>query len=53
MRRFSLSTVLGLILGYAFLYIPILTVVAFSFNESKLVTTWSRFLLKMYKIYVI
>lgn len=48
MRRFSLTTVLGLILGYAFLYIPIMTVVVFSFNESKLVTTWSRFSLKWY-----
>lgn len=48
MRRFSSVTILGLILGYAFLYIPILTVIAFSFNESKLVTTWSQFSLKWY-----
>ncbi len=48
MRRFSSTTVIGLIIGYAFLYIPILTVVVFSFNESKLVTSWSRFSLKWY-----
>lgn len=48
MRRFSATTIIGLILGYAFLYIPILTVVVFSFNESKLVTTWSRFSVKWY-----
>lgn len=48
MRRFSTVTILGLILGYAFLYVPILTVIIFSFNESKLVTTWSHFSLKWY-----
>ncbi len=48
MRRFSSTTIIGLIIGYAFLYIPILTVVIFSFNESKLVTSWSRFSLKWY-----
>lgn len=48
MRRFSSTTIIGLIIGYAFLYIPILTVVVFSFNESKLVTSWSRFSLKWY-----
>ena len=37
---------LGLVL--AFLYIPILSVVVYSFNESKLVTVWSGFSLKWY-----
>lgn len=32
-----------LVFGYAFLYIPILTVILFSFNESKIVTTWTTF----------
>ncbi|MGB8855938.1 MAG: ABC transporter permease subunit [Burkholderiales bacterium] len=37
-----------LVLVYAFLYIPIITLVVFSFNESKLVTLWSGFSLKWY-----
>lgn len=34
---------------YAFLYIPILSLVVFSFNESSLVTVWTRFSLKWYE----
>jgi putrescine transport system permease protein len=34
--------------GYAFLYIPVMLLVVFSFNESKLVTVWSGFSLKWY-----
>ncbi|HTJ91739.1 MAG TPA: ABC transporter permease subunit [Pararobbsia sp.] len=34
--------------GFAFLYIPILSLVIFSFNESKLVTVWSGFSVKWY-----
>jgi len=37
-----------LALGFAFLYIPILSLVFFSFNESKLVTVWSGFSIKWY-----
>jgi putrescine transport system permease protein len=37
-----------LFFGYAFLYIPIIVLVVFSFNESKLVTLWSRFSFKWY-----
>ena len=48
MKRMTPFSLAGLIIGYAFLYIPILTVVAFSFNESKLVTSWSRFSTKWY-----
>ena len=48
MKRMTPFSLAGLILGYAFLYIPILTVVVFSFNESKLVTSWSRFSTKWY-----
>ncbi len=40
------KTVLALV--YAFLYIPIITLVVFSFNESKLVTLWTGFSLKWY-----
>lgn len=48
MKRMTTFSLTGLILGYAFLYIPILTVVVFSFNESKLVTSWSNFSTKWY-----
>jgi putrescine transport system permease protein len=37
-----------LTLGFAFLYIPILIVVVFSFNESRLVTVWAGFSTKWY-----
>ena len=34
--------------GYSFLYLPILLLVVYSFNESKLVTVWSGFSTKWY-----
>ena len=37
-----------LTLSFAFLYIPILILVIYSFNESKLVTVWGGFSLKWY-----
>ena len=37
-----------LTIGFLFLYIPIISLVVFSFNESKLVTVWSGFSLKWY-----
>ncbi|MBK6908395.1 MAG: ABC transporter permease subunit [Rhodocyclaceae bacterium] len=39
-----------LAMGYAFLYIPILTLVVLSFNESKLVSVWGGFSLKWYGV---
>ena len=36
------------IFGFAFLYIPIISMIIFSFNESKLVTVWGGFSLKWY-----
>ncbi|MFM2278607.1 MAG: hypothetical protein RLZZ444_838 [Pseudomonadota bacterium] len=38
-----------LTIGFAFLYIPILILVVYSFNESKLVTVWGGFSLKWYR----
>ncbi|WP_020558512.1 ABC transporter permease subunit [Thiofilum flexile] len=35
-------------LGFAFLYLPIISLVIFSFNESKLVTVWGGFSTKWY-----
>ncbi|HET9048310.1 MAG TPA: ABC transporter permease subunit [Chiayiivirga sp.] len=34
--------------GYAFLYIPIMSVIAFSFNKSRLVTVWGGFSVEWY-----
>lgn len=39
-----------LVFGYAFLYLPIFTVVVFAFNESPLTMTWSGFSLKWFGI---
>ena len=38
----------ALVAGFAFLYIPILILILFSFNESKLVTVWAGFSTKWY-----
>src|SRR3546814_9643093 len=40
--------VIVLTLGYAFLYIPILCLMAFSFNDSSMMTSWTGFSLKWY-----
>ncbi len=47
MGRFPLPKVM-LALGYAFLYLPILSLIIYSFNESRLVTVWSGFSVKWY-----
>lgn len=49
MRTLTKTNITTLIFGYAFLYFPILTIILFSFNESRLVTVWSRFSIKWYK----
>lgn len=48
--RSGLSPMLktALVLGYVFLYAPILSLIVYSFNESKLVTVWAGFSLKWY-----
>ena len=48
MRGFSFFNVLALTLGLAFLYIPILLLVIYSFNESRLVTVWGGFSTQWY-----
>jgi putrescine transport system permease protein len=37
-----------LTLGFVFLYLPIVTLIVFSFNDNKLVTLWSGFSLRWY-----
>lgn len=48
MRGLSAWLVGALALGYAFLYGPILSLVVYSFNESRLVTVWGGFSTKWY-----
>jgi putrescine transport system permease protein len=47
-RRLSWFNVTSLTLGFAFLYLPMLILVIFSFNASKLVTVWAGFSAKWY-----
>jgi putrescine transport system permease protein len=44
----SWFNVVSITLGFAFLYIPILLLVIYSFNASRLVTVWGGFSLKWY-----
>lgn len=46
--RFSWFNVTSIVLGFAFLYVPILLLIIYSFNESKLVTVWGGFSTKWY-----
>ncbi|GLU32708.1 ABC transporter permease subunit [Trinickia caryophylli] len=48
MKRNPLFAACVLTLGFLFLYLPIASLVVFSFNESKLVTVWTGFSLKWY-----
>ncbi|MFD3190235.1 ABC transporter permease subunit [Sedimentitalea sp. HM32M-2] len=48
MKRKSLFLMITGILGFVFLYAPIVSLVIFSFNESKLVTVWGGFSTKWY-----
>ncbi len=47
-KHLSLFNWFSLLLGFAFLYVPILLLVIFSFNESRLVTVWAGFSTKWY-----
>jgi putrescine transport system permease protein len=48
MQRRSFFVLTMLAFGFAFLYIPIMSMIVFSFNESKLVTVWAGFSTKWY-----
>jgi putrescine transport system permease protein len=48
MRRFSRFNLVSIVLGLAFLYLPIVILVVFSFNASKLVTVWGGFSTQWY-----
>ncbi len=48
MRRFTWFNAISLTFGFAFLYIPMVILVIYSFNASKLVTVWAGFSTKWY-----
>ena len=48
MNRLSGFNIVSLTLGFAFLYIPMVILVVYSFNESKLVTVWAGFSTRWY-----
>lgn len=48
LRRPSLFLRVAMILGFVFLYAPILILIIYSFNESRLVTVWAGFSTKWY-----
>ncbi|MCD9147137.1 ABC transporter permease [Pseudophaeobacter flagellatus] len=48
MTRMSWFNTVSLTLGFAFLYVPMLILVIFSFNDGKLVTVWAGFSTKWY-----
>jgi len=48
MRRFTWFNATSLTLGFAFLYLPMLILIIYSFNESRLVTVWAGFSTKWY-----
>lgn len=48
MKRFSWFNATSLTFGFAFLYMPMIILVVYSFNASKLVTVWAGFSTKWY-----
>jgi putrescine transport system permease protein len=48
-RRMSHFNVVSLTLGLAFLYLPIVILVIYSFNDSRLVTVWGGWSLRWYR----
>jgi len=48
MKRFSWFNTTSLTLGFAFLYLPMVILIVYSFNASKLVTVWAGFSTKWY-----
>jgi putrescine transport system permease protein len=47
-NRWSRFNIISVTLGFAFLYLPIVILIVFSFNESRLVTVWGGFSTKWY-----
>src|ERR1700742_3423982 len=49
-RRLSIFNVSALALGLAFLYLPIVVLVIYSFNESRLVSVWGGWSVRWYRV---
>lgn len=49
-RRFSWFNATSLTFGFAFLYLPMVILIVYSFNSSKLVTVWAGFSTKWYGV---
>ena len=49
MKRRPVSLLTIAVFGYALLYVPIVSVVIYSFNDSRLVTLWGGFSLRWYR----
>ncbi|MDD9910487.1 MAG: ABC transporter permease subunit [Ahrensia sp.] len=47
-RKWTAFNIISVTFGFAFLYIPILLLIIYSFNESRLVTVWAGFSAKWY-----
>lgn len=50
MKRRSILVLSILCFGYAFLYLPIMVLIAFSFNDSSLTSVWTGFSLRWYGV---
>lgn len=48
MKKRSTFTLSALAFGYAFLYIPLISVIVYSFNDSRLATVWGGFSTRWY-----
>lgn len=48
MNTWSRFNIVSVVIGFAFLYLPIVLLIVYSFNESKLVTVWAGFSTKWY-----
>ena len=49
MKKRSTTLLTVIAFGYAFLYLPLVSVVIYSFNDSRLVTLWGGFSLRWYR----
>ncbi|KPB02521.1 ABC transporter permease [Ahrensia marina] len=47
-RNWSIFNIVSVVLGFAFLYLPIVLLIVYSFNASKLVTVWGGFSTRWY-----
>ena len=50
MKRRPTFLISVMIFGFAFFYIPILSMIVYSFNASRLATVWGGFSLEWYKV---